>query len=487
MPSAKNTTGSVNIDPGLPQEGPTTSFWQVPLHPLANIASDTLAAYTDVLIIGSGITGCSVAKTLLEQSELFDVTVLEARGLASGASSRNGGHIVSPSFGDFLQLIENFGVEASVEIAEFTLKNVDATFDAVDELGDPELKSVSEIRRTEKVLGFADEETLDKTKKTLELWNKYMPPSRRNAVHIIDAKEAEEQYGLKNVVGAAIGHGAAVWPYRLWTGIWDLLHKRYSDRLHIETFTPVLRVSNSAASSHGARYIVETSRGTIAAAHVVYCTNGFTPHLLPSLQDKMFPVRGTMSVQDLGSFPNHGATRSWSFLSKIDPDLKTGTTNAGLYYLTQNPGTGHMFLGGEHDARENIISADDRTVNPMSAERVVKVLPESFVSVRSEEHKVLSIWSGIMGFSKDGIPLVGQVPDFVTPRSGGQEWIAAGFNGYGTGYCFLCGKAVGEMILGRDTPWLPNAFRVTEKRFYGTLTSSRFWEGLIEPLEDHRQ
>ena len=108
MPSAKNTTTRLTIDPGLPRDKPTTSFWQQPLHPLADVASETLPGRTDVLIIGSGITGCSVAKTILEQDNALTVTILEARALVSGASSRNGGHIVSPSFGDFIQLIEDF-------------------------------------------------------------------------------------------------------------------------------------------------------------------------------------------------------------------------------------------------------------------------------------------------------------------------------------------------------------------------------------------
>ena len=351
MPSAKNTTNNLTVDPGLPRDNPTISYWQQPLHPLADVASDVLPDRTDVLIIGSGITGCSVAKTILEQNDTLIVTVLEARGLASGASSRNGGHIVSPSFGDFIQLIEDFGIQGAVEIAEFTLNNVDATFDAVARLNDSELSAASEIRRTEKVLGFGDQETLDRAKQTLALWNKHMPTSRRDPCGFISAEEALLQYGLKNVVGASVGHGAAVWPYRLWTGMWASLRKRFPDRLHIETFTPATHVSNTEQvdSSSSDKYLIATPRGTIRAAHVVYAANGFTSHLLPSIQDRMFPVRGTMSTQDLGpDFPKQGSSRSWSFLSTPQFDANTGTANAGLYYLTQNPSSGFMLVNPPH-------------------------------------------------------------------------------------------------------------------------------------------
>lgn len=213
--SSDKPASLLEADPGLPVQNPTTPFWQIPPHPLAQVASAKLPSTTDVVIIGSGMTGCSVAKGLLEGNSNLKITVLEARSLASGASSRNGGHIVSPSFGDFLKLVDNFGTKVAVEIAEFTLKNVDRTFETVEEFEGTGLEEESEIRRTEKVLGYTDNETFDDTRKILEAWNREMPPHRKDIVKLINAQEAEEKYGLRNVVGAAIGHAAAVWPYRL--------------------------------------------------------------------------------------------------------------------------------------------------------------------------------------------------------------------------------------------------------------------------------
>lgn len=187
-----------------------------------------------------------------------------------------------------------------------------------------------------------------------------------------------------------------------------------------------------------------------------------------------------MSVQDLGhSFPNHGADRSWSFLSRSQEDPRIGARNAGLYYLTQNAKSGYMFLGGEHDKIENILSSDDSKMNSISAERIVEVLPKVFGCTDSPPD-VKSLWSGIMGFSRDGIPLIGRLPEVVTGRKEGEEWIAAGFNGYGTGYCFSCGQAVAQMMNGTDvSSWVPPAFLITEKRFRNSLTTSQFWGGLL--------
>lgn len=76
----------------LPLPSPTVSYWQVPEHPLASYRSP-FPLSADVVIIGSGITGISVARTIFEQNPALNVVILEARTLCSGATGRNGGHI----------------------------------------------------------------------------------------------------------------------------------------------------------------------------------------------------------------------------------------------------------------------------------------------------------------------------------------------------------------------------------------------------------
>ncbi|KAK5693661.1 hypothetical protein LTR97_010230 [Elasticomyces elasticus] len=474
--------GLLEVDPGLPVSDPTIPFWQIPSHPLANVSSEKLNSSTDVVIIGSGMTGCSVAKGLLQGDSNIRVTVLEARGLASGATSRNGGHIVSPSVGDFVELVECFGVPAAVEIAEFTLRNIEKTFEAVAEFPESTLAEDSKIRRTTKILAYTDQASFDNAQHSLQVWNEHMPASRRDLFKLIGPEEAKAKYGIRNVAGAGVGPGAAVWPYRLWCGLWSLISEKYQDRLSIETFTPALHVS-LAEPVEGVpdKYVVKTSRGNIKASHVVYCTNGFTSHLLPALRGKLFPFRGTMSAQDLGpQYPNHGSDRSWSLMSTPQVHSKSGVRSASLYYLTQDPDTRYMMLGGEYEKPEVLVSSDDSTMNSLSADEIAKVLPRHFETAAPPQIK--SLWSGIMGFSRDGVPIIGRLPEYVTKRSGTGEWIAAGFNGYGTGYCLSCGLAIADMLLGKDvSSWVPSALLVTEERIQGSLSSSGFWDTLVGP------
>ncbi len=78
----------IEASPGLPVEYPTLPFWLDVPSPIAK-RQDELPAYADVVIIGSGITGTSVARTLLHESQgALRVVMLDAREACSGATGR---------------------------------------------------------------------------------------------------------------------------------------------------------------------------------------------------------------------------------------------------------------------------------------------------------------------------------------------------------------------------------------------------------------
>ena len=80
----------------LPSSNPTKSFWQTS-HPndLASFRSTVnLPSKSTIVLIGSGITAAWIAKTLLDGKPDLDLLVLEARTTCSGATGRNGGHLL---------------------------------------------------------------------------------------------------------------------------------------------------------------------------------------------------------------------------------------------------------------------------------------------------------------------------------------------------------------------------------------------------------
>ncbi|KAF4334208.1 FAD dependent oxidoreductase superfamily [Fusarium beomiforme] len=184
-------------DPGLPRQNPTVSAWQVPPHPsLASIQSGVLPEITDYAVIGSGITGCSVTKTLLEHPATADshITVLEARTLVSGATGRNGGHLVTASGHTFGPLAEQHGIEAAREITRFSLMNIEHLMKLVGAL-DPALQEECQIRDVLKVMAVGDEETWASAKNSVLSFQDNVP-EHSNYHRIIERDQVPEQNAL---------------------------------------------------------------------------------------------------------------------------------------------------------------------------------------------------------------------------------------------------------------------------------------------------
>ena len=77
----------LKASPGIPVSNPTLSFWTVPNAPIAKHLSD-LPSHADIIILGSGITGTSFARTILDYGSPLQVVMLDARDACSGASGR---------------------------------------------------------------------------------------------------------------------------------------------------------------------------------------------------------------------------------------------------------------------------------------------------------------------------------------------------------------------------------------------------------------
>lgn len=141
---------------------------------------------------------------------------------------------------------------------------------------------------------------------------------------------------MPDVYAAITGPAGAIWPYRFVTNIFHHLLDQYKHRINIETHTPVISIEMNDGPGEFP-YSVTTSRGNIAARHIVHATNGHVAHLLPRLRGIIFPLRGQMTVQrkDDATVPNLGNERSWI--------LRHGK---GFDYMAQNGISKDFFLGG---------------------------------------------------------------------------------------------------------------------------------------------
>ncbi|OIW24542.1 DAO-domain-containing protein [Coniochaeta ligniaria NRRL 30616] len=240
--------------------------------------------------------------------------------------------------------------------------------------------------------------------------------------------------------------------------------------LNLQTWTP----ATGLRKLEDGRWEVATPRGTVVAGKVVVATNGYTAAILDRFRGVIVPLRGQVTAQRPGSGMPFGGClpTTYSFIYE-----------GGYEYMATRPSgslfAGDVVIGGglgkaEDGGLEEYGTTDDTSVNPTISEYLRGALPRYFGSNWGEdspEGRVRAEWTGIMGYSPDGYPFVGEMP--------GQEglWISASFQGHGMVLCWKCAEALVEMMEGRDGEelgeWFPEVFRLTEermgKRFQGRL------------------
>ena len=166
-------------DPGIPTTPTSPSFWlKQPHQKLAKAQSLTLPSQAEIVIIGSGITGTSIARTLLKESrgQTKDashpkIVILEARDICSGATGRNGGHILE-TVEEFADFEAKYGLEAAKKITRFRLAHLPEILNVADEYG---LTEQSQTRQVQFLSAYFDEEKWQESVRCIWRFKECMP------------------------------------------------------------------------------------------------------------------------------------------------------------------------------------------------------------------------------------------------------------------------------------------------------------------------
>jgi hypothetical protein len=139
QPPLSNRTSASSEAPTVgcfPVPKPGECFWQTQPHPKADHRStEQLPEHSDIVIIGAGYAGVSTAYHLIKDHKGSDrsITILEARGVCSGATGRNGGHLRPDFYGHIPTYIDRAGARAGAEIAEFEIAHLPAIKKVIEE------------------------------------------------------------------------------------------------------------------------------------------------------------------------------------------------------------------------------------------------------------------------------------------------------------------------------------------------------------------
>lgn len=136
------------------------------------------------------------------------------------------------------------------------------------------------------------------------------------------------------------------------------------------------------------------------------------------------------------------------------------------YLIQRTHGNRELMFGGGREFSPNcgVGISDDSTIDTEAAKYLRTELPLVLdLKGEKEELKGAYEWSGIMGFSRDAYPWVGELTEKVIEGGMKGLWITAGFTGHGMPNTWLCGREVVEMMMGREGD-LPERYRASRER-----------------------
>ena len=343
----------------------------------------------DVAIVGAGITGCSAALRLAEAG--LRVRVHDGRGIAEGASGRNGGFALGGGAARYDVSRETYGAEQAASYWRWT----EGALERMAELaGDA-------LRRTGSYRLAGDEE------------------EREGIRHEYEAlrEDGFDSEWLEDVPSAAAGrfHGAISHPH--------------DGAIQPARFVRRLAAAATAAGAEIREHDKVEDVDALDADRVLVATDGYGHGLVHELADLIWPTRG----QVIASEP----------LDDVLYD-RPHYARQGFDYWQQLP-DGRILLGGFRD-----VSILDELTDVEETTPAIQTSLESFLhELAGREVEVTHRWAGIFGLTQDMLPLVGAVPG-----RDGRVWVAGGYSGHGNVLGFACGELVADAILGRESPQL---------------------------------
>lgn len=373
----------------------------------------------DVIVVGAGVLGCSTAYRLAQAGR--KVLVLEQRGICSGASGRNGGMTGAGS-----------AMHAAAGAAVYSITS--ANLNMVKSLAE-ELETDFELR----LPGTLNVATTEAQWEHLQASYREQKAAGLN-VDLLDGYETRQVMPAlsESILGSEFGRDPGhLWPFKLVHGFANAARRLGAEfrlGVHVERL-----------ARQGDRVVGVVVEGqTIEADDVVLCTNAYTPQILPDLPaGSIVPARGQILVtQALPRLLPH------PFGTNFDKEYGRQTA------------TGQLLCGGfrRDDIGEGLGTYEER-VTPRVVSGIASCLTRLFPSLAHGGIRVVRAWAGIMGFTADGLPLIGPY----APAPG--LWLVAGFNGGGFSWGAVVGRVMADLVAGRDSGFDLDPFR--PDRFHG--------------------
>jgi glycine/D-amino acid oxidase-like deaminating enzyme len=362
----------------------------------------------DIAIVGGGIAGLSAAYWLKKEDPSLNIVVLEKHQLGAGATGRNAGFITCGSVEHFNRLCERWGKEKALEMWRYSEVNLQLLKD--------------NIIQDDKTLQFDNNGTFSLASSKEEFHELQetaaLMRSMDIAVEVLDEESIKSRLGVAEFVGGIkYLKDASIHPIQLLKKI------QTTSTVPVLENTEVYDMENTSEGT----VLLRTQNGDIESSIAVLGLNGYSASLHKYFADKIYPTRGQIMVTE----PVHKIMEGPCYANFV------------LDYFRQLE-DGRVLIGGFRQLEKSTeVGYSDHTTDVI--QNALYEFLQKHIPVLKEK-KVTHRWAGVMGFSFDGQPMVGSLPD--QP----QVYFLGGYTGHGLGLAFHTGKSLTDLIYGRSIP-----------------------------------
>src|SRR5271169_666031 len=369
----------------------------------------------DVAVIGAGYTGLSAARTLAKRGA--KVAVLESETIGWGASSRNGGMVLTGMKLGVNQLISMYGRELTRRMYAASLQTLDCVEQIVrDEAIDCDFSRCGHLEVACKQKHFDD----------YARQAEVIAREFNHQLRVVQRNELSAEIGSNIYYGGMVDEvSAGLNPARYVAGLGRAAMKAGAEIFERTRVEGLQRESRQGEAG----WKIATSRGPLWAREVFVATSGYTGKATPALQKRIIPVGSfIITTQPL----SEALARELSPRNRMIYDSKNY-----LYYYRLTPDR-RMLFGG----RAAFFPETDQTVR-----RSAEILRRGMIDVYPQlsDARIDYVWGGTLDFAFDIMPHAGQLDGM---------YYAVGYAGHGVAMATYQGQKMAELISG-DKPENP--------------------------------